>query len=76
MSIFKSLLQGNIVKHPAGAKIAQNWLNVMIPTSALISSLVPAMQPYLTEQNITTLFSLLCAVNVVFTTASTDKIGL
>ena len=75
-NIFSPLLKGNVARDPSALKQAQNLLSAAVAVGALVTALVPSLQPYLNETVITRLFAAYSAINLYLTTASSDKVGL
>ena len=74
--ILTPLLKGKVVANPAALKKTQNLSNVVLAVAALVTALVPELQPYLNEDVILKLFAAYSAVNIYLTTASSEKVGL
>lgn len=74
--IIGPLLKGNIVQNPVAFKKGQNLLSVVVAVSAIITTFVPSLQPYLNEDVILKVVAAYSAINLYLTTASTDKVGL
>ena len=76
MSILTALKAGQSLANPGGWKQVQNWINLSAGVAGVAATFVPGLGAVLTPDVIEAAAGILGAVNVYFTTATTDKIGL
>jgi len=76
MSILSALKAGQSLANPGGWKQVQNWINLSAGVAGVAATFVPGLGAVLTPDVIEAAVGILGAVNVYFTTATTDKIGL
>lgn len=76
MKIFEVLKLGNSLKNPSWWKKIQSFINLLSGTAPLIIIAVPATKDLLTVDNILALGSSVAAMNVYFTNATSEKVGL
>lgn len=74
--MLKHLKKGNCLENPAFWKKAQNLLNLITGSTALIVIIFPSAREYLTPDKISAVGATLAALNAYFTTATSDKVGL
>ena len=76
MKIFDVLKVGNSLSNPAWWKKIQSFINLLSGIAPLIILIVPSTKDLLTVNNILALSSSIAAMNVYFTNATSDKVGI
>lgn len=76
MKFLEALKVGHSLEDPVFWKKAQNLLNLISGSSALIIIIVPSLKEYLTPDNMIAVGAALAALNAYFTSATSDKVGL
>ena len=76
MKIFNVLKLGNSISNPSFWKKLQSFINVLAGTAPLIIIVIPSTRNLFTQDNILALGSSVAALNVYFTTATSEKVGV
>ena len=74
--LFVVLKKGNCVTDPELWKNIQSLVNLVGGLSAFIVIVFPVTREYLTVENLSAFGGAISALNVYFTTATSEKIGL
>lgn len=73
MSILKALRAGQALAEPAGWKKVQNYINLAAAGAGIAATFVPGLSAVMTPEVIEAGVGILGAINVYFTTATTEK---
>lgn len=76
MKIFTALQVGKSLNNPELWKDIQSLINLVSGCIPLISIVFPSVRSWLTVENITALGSSIAAMNIYFTNATSNKVGI
>jgi ribosomal protein L5 len=76
MKFINALFVGKSLDNPEFWKDIQSLLNLISGCIPIIIIAVPSVRSWLTVENITALGSSVAAMNIYFTNASSDKVGI
>ena len=72
MSILNALRAGQALANPGGWKEVQNYINLAAAGAGVAATFVPGLSAFLSPEVIEAGVGILGAINVYFTTATTD----
>ena len=75
-NLFTVLKKGNCVDNPEFWKNIQSLVNLVGGLSAFIVILFPQAREYLTVENLGAVGGAISALNVYFTTSTSEKVGI
>jgi VIT1/CCC1 family predicted Fe2+/Mn2+ transporter len=75
MKILSALKAGQSLDNPGLWKKAQNWINLITAILSAITAFMPSLSAIATPEVIKLVVSIVGAINVYLTTATTEKIG-
>ena len=76
MKFINVLNKGQCIKNPEFWKKIQSLVNLVGGSASLICIIIPSLKEYLTVDNILAFGSCVTALNVYFTNATSEKVGL
>lgn len=76
MKFINALAKGRSLKDPEFWKNIQSLVNLLGGSAPMICIIIPGLKEYLTVDNILALSSCVVALNVYFTNATSEKVGI